>query len=118
MSEQRREYYRVLYPVIDRPVLSVNAGKFEVIDVSEFGVRFKRDDQCVFEPGMHLVARIFFSDGNSYDCAGEILRCEEESVSVQLHTPIPMHRIRAESVYLRLNYKARCDLDSMADEGK
>lgn len=118
MTEQRREYYRVQYPVIDRPVLSAKAGRFEVIDVSEFGVRFKRDGQYVFEPGTHLIARIHFSDGNDYECAGEILRCEEDSVSVQLHTPIPMHRIRAESVYLRLNYKARCDIDSSPEEGK
>jgi PilZ domain len=108
MAEQRREYYRVQYPVIDRPVLTVKTGQFEVIDVSEFGVRFKRNDLYVFEPGMQLVVWIRFSDDSEYQCSGEVLRCDQDSVSLRLHTPIPMKRICAESVYLKLNYGDKC----------
>jgi len=107
MTEQRREYYRVEYPILDRPVLSAKAGQFEVIDVSEFGVRFKQENPCLFEPGMHLDARIRFNDGNEFECRGRVLRCDEESVSAQLHKPISMQRIRAESIYLLQTYNSR-----------
>ena len=107
MTEQRREYYRVEYPVVDRPVLSAKAGKFEVIDVSEFGVRFKQENTRLFEPGMYLDARIRFGDGNEYVCSGRVLRCTDDSVSAQLHHPISMQRIRAENIYLLHTYNAR-----------
>jgi hypothetical protein len=108
MAEQRREYYRVHYPMSDRPVLLAKADRYEVMDVSEFGVCFKQDERYIFKPGMLLEATICFSDGNTYVCTGEVLRCEGARVCVQLHTPIPMQRIRAESVYLSMTYSARC----------
>ncbi|MDQ1363465.1 MAG: hypothetical protein QG652_1326 [Pseudomonadota bacterium] len=107
MAEQRREYYRVQYPVADRPVLSAKTGQFEVMDVSEFGVRFRQDAPHVFEPGINLEARIRFNDGYEHEFGGEILRCDADSVSVKLHKPISLRRIQAESVYLMVNYKGR-----------
>ena len=72
MAEQRREYYRVHYPMSDRPVLSAKTDHFEVLDVSEFGVCFKQDVRYIFKPGMLLIANICFSDGNVYECS---VRC-------------------------------------------
>lgn len=107
MAEQRREYYRVHYPMSDRPVLSDKTDHFEVLDVSEFGVCFKQDARYIFNPGMLLIANICFSDGNVYECSGEVLHCDGDRVCVQLHKAIPMQRIRAESVYLSMTYSAR-----------
>lgn len=107
MPEQRREYYRVQYPVADRPLLKAITGQFEVIDVSEYGVRFKQDDQHSFAPGMSLIARIRFADGHEYECCGEVLRCDAMSVSAKLLKPIPMQRIQSESAYLILTYHNR-----------
>jgi hypothetical protein len=107
MTEQRREYYRVEYPIIDRPVLSAKAARFEVVDVSEFGVRFKQEPMRLYEPGMDLNARIRFNDGNEFECCGKVLRCDDDTVSVLLHKPLSIQRIRAESVYLLMTYNAR-----------
>jgi hypothetical protein len=107
MDEQRREYYRVQYPLADRPVLSAKTGRFEVIDVSEYGVRFKLDAEHHFEPGMSLIARIRFADGHEYECCGEVLRCDADMVSAKLLKPIPMQRILSESAYLLLTYNDR-----------
>ena len=74
MAEQRREYFRVQYPVLARPVLTAKSYQFEVIDVSEYGVRFRRNDVYAFEPGMQLVVWIRFSDGSEgeVDLGGEL----------------------------------------------
>jgi hypothetical protein len=107
MTEQRREYFRVEYPVIERPVLVSNTGRFEVLDVSEFGVRFADYAAHAFAPGMQLLARLQFNDGYEFSCYGLVLRCDHDLVGVQLLTPIPLKRIHVESAHLMQAYHAR-----------
>lgn len=104
MAEQRREYFRVEYPIVERPVFSITTGKFDVIDVSEFGVRFNVSVAHDFVPGQMIAGKIRFGDGRAYDCMGEVVRVDDYSVSMYLHTPIPMLRIQKETVHLMMSY--------------
>ncbi len=36
----RREYFRILYSRMDKPVLTVNQHAFEILDLSNAGIRF------------------------------------------------------------------------------
>lgn len=107
-----REYYRVSYPVAERPVLSASYGQYDVMDVSEYGVRVALPSEANLTPGMCLIAVIRFHDGGELECYGEILRRDDDSIAVYLHKSIPLKRIYAESAYLRRIYRARFE-----DEG-
>ena len=100
VAEQKREYFRVEFPNIYRPFLVMNNEKFEIEDVSEFGMRFKVDELNLFLVNELIVADIVFPDGNMFELSGNIVRIDNGYVSMELSIPLPLSKIRAEHTYL------------------
>lgn len=107
MIEQKREYYRIEYPVNDRPALLSMDDEFEVIDISEGGVKFKADSTESFSIGDVLGAKIKFSDNNMFDCTGRVVRIDDDNVAINHLHHIPLERIRAEHLLLIQKYKLK-----------
>jgi len=105
MLKQRREYFRLEYPVFFRPRLLFNNKKFDVLDVSEFGMRFHTEDTNSFMLGKKLGANLIFKDDDMHSCDGKIIRLNTSEVVINLTTPIPLHKIRSEHLYLIQNAK-------------
>lgn len=100
MSEQRREYFRLNYPIADRPSLHSRNETFEVLDVSEYGVRFKIPGDSPFLLEESVRADIRFTDDEIYECSGHIHRCTDKDAVILLGTPIPLQKIRSEHIML------------------
>ncbi|MCW9013914.1 MAG: PilZ domain-containing protein [Gammaproteobacteria bacterium] len=100
MSKQQREYYRINYPMAERPSLISREEEFEVIDVSEYGVKFKIQEISPFILGEEVTADIRFSDDEVYPCSGHINRYTNKEVVILLETPIPLNKIRSEHIHL------------------
>jgi hypothetical protein len=115
MAEQRREYFRVEYPIVERPVFSLTAGRFDVMDISEFGIKFYITVAHDFSPGQIIGGKVKFNDGRVLDIEGEILRCDDHSVSVRLTKSIPMMRIQKETVHLMMTYYAMFKKEEAAE---
>ncbi|MDH5736004.1 MAG: PilZ domain-containing protein [Gammaproteobacteria bacterium] len=107
MIEQKREYYRVEYPINDRPVLLSRDKKFEVIDISEGGVKFRVDNNGCFLVGDVLGVSIRFSDNYIFNCMGKIVRVDNENVAVNNLHHIPLERIRSEHLQLIQKYHVK-----------
>ena len=103
MLKQRREYFRLEYPIFCRPTLCCGNKSFDVLDISEYGVRFKTKDINSFMLGKKLGARLIFKDDDKHSCDGKIIRLNSEEVAVNLTTPIPLYKIRSEHLYLIQN---------------
>ena len=81
-GRERRLHIRVAYPPGTRPVLMIGEDEFEVVNISEKGVKFITDQPDRFNPGLKEVqSRIIFSDRNTREIRGAILRIERSEFS-------------------------------------
>jgi len=100
VSEQRREYFRVEYPSGYRPRFITKDQSFDILDVSECGIRFLVVDNARFIIGEPVKGIVCFTDGEELECSGIVLRKELGTVAVQNDVTIPLARIRAEHLNL------------------
>jgi len=81
-GRERRSYARVEYPAGTGPRLVIGDYEYEVMDISEKGVKFITDHPERFCPGLKEVkADIIFRDGKNYEIQGAILRIERSQFS-------------------------------------
>ena len=99
-GEERRRYYRVRYPIMRRPSVDVWGQRYEVIDVSEGGVRFQCPDPQSVPAGQPVQAVITFDDRGTADVEGTVVRVEPRRVALQLTVGVPYTRIVREQLHL------------------
>lgn len=107
MIEQKREYYRVEYPMNDRPALLSRDDEFEIIDISEGGLKFKKDSNTDFSVGDVLGGTIKFSDNYFFKCMGKVVRIDDDNVAINHTHHLPLERIRAEHLLLIQKYNGK-----------
>ena len=107
MIEQKREYYRVEYPLNDRPALLSMDDEFEVVDISEGGLKFKVEASEHFSVGDELGGKIKFSDNYTFDCKGKIIRIDDDNVAINYAHHLPLERVRLEHLLLIKKYHAK-----------
>ena len=105
--EHHRDFFRVEFPRTYYPVIHLQDGRFDVVDVSECGVRFRLNDVKRFSVEEDLVAIIQFPGGDIYDCSGQIVRVDEHAASMILSKPLPLKKIRSEHLYLLNHFPTR-----------
>ncbi len=99
-GENKREFYRVRYPINDRPILKLLGNEFEVIDISEQGLRFLCKQCFEFKPNLKVQFKVTFHDDESLALEGKILRIHENAVIIYLTQGIPLGRIIQEQKYI------------------
>ena len=97
-DEKQRQHYRLDYSQVDRPTLVVGMDEYDVEDVSEYGVKFKIEDELDFILGDHLMAIIVFPDGREFDLSGHIARLDQKCAGLRLETPLPDSLIRSQAM--------------------
>lgn len=105
-DEKQREYYRLPYPNSYRPLLAIDIDNFEILDVSEYGLKVKIDADPAFMIDDNIQATIAFPDGKEFDLSGQVVRIEEGFAGLQLQTPLPISLIRSEHLFIINNYTA------------
>lgn len=106
MLEQRREHYRVHYPSGLSPSLMISGRSYDVVDISEKGLKFKATDIDNFYLGCGIAGDIkFYEDDELIECYGEVLRLTDDEVVVSLTDTIPVSRIKVENLFLTYHLK-------------
>ncbi len=95
-----RAHYRVAYPTALRPKLLVQGHTFEVVDVSERGLRFRLGQAASPEPGFEVVGTVRFKRGETCHIRGIVLRVVRAEVAVRLEEGIPLRVIMDEQRFL------------------
>ncbi len=101
---EKRAYYRLYYPVLDRPVWRVNGRDYEVVEISEGGARLRYGEGLPERPETPVSGRIKFSDGAETEVAGVVLRKVEGGIVVVLSKGISFRRMLVEQVHLKERY--------------
>ena len=100
-----RAFYRIVFPMRERPILVLEGREHYVIDCSEHGLRFVRQSWPELERGMMVQGTLRFHRGEEVEVEGEVVRVQDEQVALHLSVrPIPMGRIIEEQRYLRMLY--------------
>lgn len=109
--ENRRQYYRVEYPVVDRPQFASGALHGLVSDCSETGVRVELGPvpaDVTVQVGDRMGGTVRFRSGASVDVAGEVVRFGDGLLIVRLDRQrIPFAQILREQWWLRRKYPWR-----------
>jgi hypothetical protein len=102
-GDSAREFYRIAYPAKARPRLHVSGFDFEVLDLSERGIRFRLGEAMAPEAGHQLRGTVRFIRGVTAEVGGTILRVRDGQVAAVLEEGVPASVIRAEQRFLLEN---------------
>ena len=103
-SNERR-HSRIQYPVAARPQISIGSRTFEVLDVSEGGVRFKTDDSLLLKQGDAVAGTIRFRRNETVEVKGSVVRIGGREVALQLDVGVPLKIIIEEQRLLRGHHR-------------
>ncbi len=110
-AANRRQYYRVEYPVVDRPAFRAGAIRGVVCDCSEAGVRAELEPipaDVTIKAGDRMGATVQFQRGEMADVAGEVVRFDGKTLVLRLDRErIPFGKILREQWWLRQKYPWR-----------
>ncbi len=95
-----REHYRVAYPTQLRPRFLVQGFTFDVVDISERGLRFRLGEADAPEPGNEVQGVVRFRRGETITVRGSVLRLDGKEVAVRLEEGVPLRVIMEEQRFL------------------
>lgn len=98
VSENRRRHFRVNYPTHDRPCIKIRGYEFEVIDVSESGLRFINDQEVKLAKWFRVT--LIFLDGQAIERESRLVWRHEDIYGIEFVMPIPYKTILKEQRYL------------------
>lgn len=95
-----REHYRVAYPTALRPKLLVQGHTFDVVDISERGIRFRLGGAEEPAPGFEVQGAVRFRRGETITVRGVVLRVVQGEVAAKLEEGVPLRVIMEEQRFL------------------
>ena len=99
-GNERREFFRIFYPIRARPRLTIRESSYDVLDICERGIRFLHPAADSLKSDEVVRASVSFRDGETLEVEGRILRLQGHNVVLRLQTFIPIARIMKEQRYL------------------
>ncbi|MEQ1906301.1 MAG: hypothetical protein ABL888_19110 [Pirellulaceae bacterium] len=103
-SINHREFYRLRYPIMDRPKLELNGQQFEVTEIAERSLQFARVVNLIFQIGQEISGTVTFHDGQTVNIVGKLGRIRRnEGVIVELEG-VDLARMFKEQFYLNAKF--------------
>ncbi|NIP92153.1 MAG: PilZ domain-containing protein [Akkermansiaceae bacterium] len=102
---RERAYYRVEYPIQERPAFVVDEVEMAVHDLSEHGVRFTRHPHLRLAEGETVSGLIRFRDRGELHVEGRVVWVRGDMAALELQVPVPFGTILDEQRYLRNRYR-------------
>jgi c-di-GMP-binding flagellar brake protein YcgR len=100
----RRQYVRIYYPqncpTKFLPELIIHYRAYQILDISEGGIRFYVPHMRLIHDGV-VTGAIRFTDSTFVEIAGEVVRRMRNQIALKLEIGIPYSRILSEQVRLR-----------------
>ncbi len=104
-APSERAHYRIQYPTAARPHIVIEGRSFDVIDLSERGVRFREDEGRSFSSGDKVVGTVRFQRTEAVDVMGSVVRVGGREVAVKLEVGVPLRIVIEEQRFLREHHR-------------
>jgi hypothetical protein len=102
-----RAFYRLVYPIVCRPVLRVGDGSFPILDLSEAGIRFRVDDRFDWRVGAVFTGEIILHTAGRVEVKGEVVRLQGTELGARLIKGVPFSVMMEEQRYLTRRFTGR-----------
>jgi hypothetical protein len=102
-ANERRQYYRLIYPPELAPEVVIMGTTFRVMDISEKGIRLRKDFHVRLDTGQSVRGVVIFQDLSKYEFQGYVLRVVNREAVVIFLKALPYQRIMSEQLYLQRN---------------
>jgi hypothetical protein len=93
---EKRNFYRLNYPPSARPALLIGGKSYELLNISEKGLKYAHPGSDLPAAGSPLTGTIVFADKEKLEVEGSVLRSIGTEIVVTLDPGIPFARIIAE----------------------
>lgn len=104
-TSERRDSYRVEYPIEERPRLVLEGGKScAVRNVSEYGLCYRITEPFNGEIGDPIAGMLYLHEGERVKIEGNVVRIDEREVALHLEKKVSFAILIAEQRYLRKKY--------------
>ena len=100
-ESDQRKYYRLKYPVAERPIIRSGGDEYAVAEISEGGARILVAGAGPFEAGQPFEGTILFADGEEVEIRGLVLRYEDDEIAVRLSIGVSFKRMVSEQAQLK-----------------
>ena len=107
MNASTRKFFRIRYPVQERPRLRILAETFSVIDTCETGLLFFSKSAPRFNPDEEVNGQLVFHDGTRVKIRGRVLRRNKNEYAMELKQGIPLPKMMEEHLGLLSRYPAQ-----------
>lgn len=104
----QRDHFRLEYPQADRPVIQIDKYRYEVLDLSEKGIKFECGKTYRPQQNAPLQGIIIFQDKSTCPVVGTVLRylAEKNQCVVILTQGVPLPKMMEEHRNLLKKYKS------------
>jgi hypothetical protein len=96
-----RAFYRLVYPIAHRPTLRVGGDRFQVVDLSEQGIRYLHPGPSAPTPGSGVVGLLHLESGERLEIEGRVVRLEPPYVALELTRGVPFGLMLAQQRFLQ-----------------
>src|SRR4051812_21996490 len=95
-GSQKREHFRLEFPLYQRPKLRVALRDYEVLEISELGVKAVANGTIMPPLTQTFDATIVFTDGTKCVVTGKVIRRDGELFVMLLTAGIPLQKMYEE----------------------
>ena len=96
---ERRKDPRTAYLSIERPRLKIGKHKFEVLDISQIGLKFLNNKEVNLSE--YISGKLTFLCGESIDIEGSLIWEQDDDFGLYLKNHIPSDMIQKEELYIQ-----------------
>ncbi len=98
-----RQFHRIRYPLSFRPKVRIQGEDcdYRAVELSERGVRFLYKGPARLSAGLEIEVNITFSDGESFQLKGELLRVAKQDVIMRFSGSLTTNRLMKEQLYIK-----------------
>jgi len=98
---ERRQYYRLTYPPEYAPEAVILGITFRVMDISEKGIRFRKDFSTRLDTGQSVSGVVIFQDLSKFEFKGYVLRVVNREAVVIFLKNLSYQKIMSEQLYIQ-----------------
>jgi len=102
-----RDFFRLTYPMVDRPKLTVGEREYEVAEIAENTISFFKLDEDDAGNEQDINAVIKFHDNDRTHIAGKVIKTDGKKVVIKFHGGVSFRRMMKEQQNLITKYSGR-----------
>ncbi len=95
-DENKRNFFRVFYPLGVMPTIAIRGWEYSVREFSEQGINVASTDRWEFRVGDGISGELVFTNGESEQVMGKIIRISHDSFVIGMVQGITQKRVVSE----------------------